>query len=67
MHNKYQVTEGGVTTNLRREDLQEIRREEAAERQAARDALTNEQQVAVLDGRLGQGNGAKKERARLTA
>jgi hypothetical protein len=67
MWNKYQIIEGGVHTNLRRVDLQETRQEEAVERQTARDARTNVQQIAVLDGRLGEGVGATKERARLAA
>jgi hypothetical protein len=41
------------------------RQEDAIERQEARDALSNEQQIAVLDRRLGKGEGAVKERARL--
>ena len=41
------------------------RQEDAIERQTARDELSNEQQVAVLDRRLGKGEGAVKERAKL--
>jgi len=41
------------------------RREEAAERQEAREGRTAEQQVALLDQRLGKGVGAERERARL--
>jgi len=43
----------------------EQRRAEAAERQAARDALTPRQQLARLDAKLGRGVGARRERARL--
>ena len=44
----------------------EERQEQATERQAFRDKLTNEDQIRVLDRRLGAGVGAVKERARLT-
>ena len=63
--NRYQVSEGEDVINLRRSDLKEIRQTEAADRQAHRDTLTSKQQIAVLDRRLGEGVGAKKERARL--
>jgi hypothetical protein len=43
----------------------EQRKEEAQERQAARDKLSDEAQIAVLDARLGDGTGAMKERKRL--
>jgi hypothetical protein len=43
------------------------RREEAKERQRQRDGRTPEEQLAILDMRLGVGKGAKKERARLAA
>ena len=43
----------------------EIRREEAEERQAERDKLTPEQQLATLDKRLGNDVGAISERLRL--
>ena len=43
-----------------------MRQDDAIERQEARDEMTNEQQIAVLDRRLGKGEGAVKERARLT-
>ena len=43
----------------------EERRKEAKERQALRDKRTDEDQIAVLDARLGDGKGAKKERTRL--
>jgi hypothetical protein len=41
------------------------RQDEAIERQTFRDNLTNENQIQVLDRRLGKGEGAVKERARL--
>lgn len=42
------------------------RRQEAArERQAAHDKLTPAQKIAKLDRKLGVGQGAKKERAKL--
>lgn len=41
------------------------RKSEAQERQAARDKLSDEAQIAVLDARLGLGTGARKERTRL--
>lgn len=43
----------------------EEKRAEAAERQAARDARSPQQQIAVLDARFGVGQGAVKERAKL--
>jgi hypothetical protein len=43
----------------------EDRKREAQERQAARDKLSDEAQIAVLDARLGPGIGALKERLRL--
>ena len=43
----------------------EDRKREAQERQAARDKLSDEAQIAVLDARLGDGTGAEKERKRL--
>lgn len=43
----------------------QARRTRAAERQAARDARSPEEQIALLDSRFGVGLGAVKERARL--
>jgi hypothetical protein len=43
----------------------EIRQDEAKERQALRDKRTPQDQIAVLDAKLGVGVGAVKERARL--
>lgn len=45
----------------------EHRRELANERAEARAQRTPQAQLAVLDARLGEGQGAKKERARLQA
>ena len=44
-----------------------IRRDEKAEREQARAARTPQQQIALLDAKLGIGMGAQKERARLMA
>ena len=49
-----------------RRDRQSSRREDAIERQAARDSLSNSEQIARLDKILGKGKGAVKERARLS-
>ena len=38
----------------------------ATDRQQAREGRTNDQQVALLDERLGAGQGATRERARLS-
>jgi len=43
----------------------QMRREEAIERQVERDKLTPEQQLELLDRRLGKDDGAMKERVRL--
>jgi hypothetical protein len=43
----------------------ETRQTSADERQHHRDNLTNEDQIDILDKRLGKGIGAKKERLRL--
>jgi len=45
----------------------QARREAAAEMAEARSNRTDEQQLARLDSMLGEGMGARKERARLTA
>lgn len=45
--------------------MKQERIERALDRQANRDTLTPEQQIAELDRRLGKGIGASKERARL--
>tara|TARA_Y100000296_G_scaffold84049_1_gene116399 strand:- start:1914 stop:2111 length:198 start_codon:yes stop_codon:yes gene_type:complete len=42
------------------------RRERAEIRQDSRDKRTNDQQLALLDTRLGKGEGAEKERQRLS-
>ena len=49
----------------KRNDRKANRREDAVERQAARDALSASEQIARLDKILGKGKGAVKERARL--
>ena len=49
-----------------RRDRQSSRREDAIERQAVRDSLSNSEQIARLDKILGKGKGAVKERARLS-
>ena len=43
------------------------RHDEAAGRQEERNLRSPQQQIAVLDRRLGVGQGARKERARLAA
>lgn len=43
----------------------EAHQRKAGERKEARDARTPQEQLKVLDERLGVGQGAKKERARL--
>lgn len=45
----------------------EARRETAADRQQKRDQLSPAEQIVALDERLGSGQGARKERARLQA
>ncbi len=49
----------------KRNDRRSIRQEEAIERQNTRNSLTPAQQIEHLDNILGEGKGAKKERARL--
>lgn len=48
-----------------RRNRKDDRKVEAQERQAARDTLSDETQIKVLDARLGDGQGAVKERKRL--
>jgi hypothetical protein len=43
-----------------------MRREDAEERNACREKRSPEDQIALLDKRLGKGKGARKERERLT-
>lgn len=45
----------------------DLRRENAKKQQEIRDSRTPEQQLAVLDVRLGKNQGAQKERKRLQA
>jgi hypothetical protein len=47
--------------------LKEIRQQEAQERAEVRASRSPEEQLAVLDKRLGKGKGAQRERARLQA
>jgi hypothetical protein len=47
--------------------FKEDRCKEAAERQAKRDARSPQEQLAVLDVKLGKGIGATRERAKLLA
>lgn len=44
----------------------ESRIQRAKERQKARDKRSNKEQILILDQRLGEGVGAKKEREKLT-
>ena len=46
-------------------EAREARKEAAAIRDDRRDQVTIEQRIAALDARLGSGQGAQKERARL--
>ena len=57
--------QGGIGNGGKFGYLKPIRRQEAAERQEVRDALSRAEQLLRLDRRLGKGVGAKKERARL--
>lgn len=43
------------------------RREDASKRQEARDKRSPQEQIALLDKRLGKGVGAQRERAKLEA
>lgn len=48
-----------------RPDLSDLKRREAKDRQDAYDGLSIEQKLAALDTKLGAGEGAKRQRARL--
>lgn len=48
-----------------RRDMRETRQKAALVRQEARSKLSPQEQLAVLDGRFGEGVGATKERAKL--
>jgi len=50
-----------------RPDLNELKREEAEERNAAFARMTGKEQLASLDRRLGPGMGAQKQRAKIQA
>ena len=50
---------------MRGREVRELRRERAEEIARVRATRTAEQQLALLDARLGEGEGASKERARL--
>ena len=50
----------------KRVDRQSVRRIEAEARAEVWEGLTPEQQLSVLNGRLGKDKGAKKQRARIT-
>ena len=50
-----------------RPDKYDQRKEESAERTKERAERSVQQQIDLLDHRLGKGQGAKKERARLSA
>jgi hypothetical protein len=50
-----------------RNDRREIRRSEGVERRAERAARTPQEQIEILDRRLGAGQGASRERAKLAA
>jgi hypothetical protein len=46
-------------------DKQSVKRKDAEERKYAWECLSIKEKIASLDGRLGKGKGAKKQRARL--
>jgi len=53
-------------TKLRNEERRKARRQKAAERQKEWSDLSVEEKIQSLNRRLGKGQGAKKQRARLT-
>ena len=57
---------GGMTRGCRR-SRREKRQREAIERQSRREKRTPQEQLQILDQRLGPGIGAERERARLTS
>jgi hypothetical protein len=56
----------GRQTRGARRIHRELRREQSQQRQEVRRGLSNNQQVKVLDHRLGMDTGAARERARLS-
>lgn len=54
-----------IQKNETRPETLERKRTEAQQRQEGRDTLSPEEQIEVLNRRLGKGRGARKERARL--
>lgn len=65
MVGKKTKTSRRFTGGGRRPDNRKFRQEEAATRQAAYDALSTADKVALLDRRLGVSLGARKQRERL--
>lgn len=52
---------------MKRSEKLRVKREEGAERTARWEALSTKEKIADLDRRLGKGQGAVKQRARLAA
>jgi hypothetical protein len=65
LYYKYSLTGDAMRRPNGCDTSREIRREEAEERQVERDKLTPDQQLRVLDERLGKDSGAMKERVKL--
>lgn len=62
---RHQTSEAHLAERRRTQDAREKQLANVADRQKARDARTNAQQLAALDRRLGKGIGARDERRRL--